>query len=381
MKKLTILLTTDHYPPAVNGIVSHVLMLREELQKRGHRVIVIAPELDKKQRKEKDVFFFPAFPFPVSAKVRFIIPFDFEIEKKILSYPIDIVHNHLFLTGYFGMRIAEKKKIPTVATFHTFLRQYVDWIAPWAKSITHPVANLVGRDYFKDNSFVIAPSVKAVDELHKMRVKPPVHLLHNGIELHLFRDATPDAFREAFFIDIRRPLIVITGILETGKNISLAIRSIQKLRKSIPAVQLVIIGDGKKRKALEKMIFKNGLARHVFITGFIDRKLIASANKAAHVILFTSDTDTFPTVVLEALASAKPIVAIRDKAVSELIQNEKNGFLVAKNPTSIATALEKIITDDSYAKELGKQSLLLSKKFSMKIYADKLEKLYEEVTA
>lgn len=378
MKKLTILFTTDQYTPTVNGIVSHIVILKEELQKRGHRVIIVAPKL-KKQKKEKDVYYLPAFPLPIRAKDQFTIPFDSKIEKKILSLPIDIVHNHLFLTGYFGMRIAEKKQLPVIATFHTFLRQYVDWIAPWAKTITHPVANLVGRDYFKEHALILAPSLKAKAELHKMRVKTPIQLLHNGIDIALFQKAKSYDFVSKFFIDPQRPLVVITGILEQGKNVALAIRSIQKLRKTMPTIQLVIIGDGKKRKQLEQLIFKLGLARNVFITGFLDRKMIASANKAADVVLFTSDTDNFPTVVIEALASGKPLVAVKDKAVSELIEHGINGYLAAKNPTSIAASLEKIITNKKLIKKFGEKSLQKSKQLSIVSYVNTLEKIYEQM--
>lgn len=378
MKRLTILFTTDQYIPTVNGIVSHIVILKEELQRRGHRVIIVSPKL-KKQKKEKDVYYLPAFPLKFRAKDQFTIPFDSKIEKKILSVPIDIVHNHLFLTGYFGMRIAEKKQIPIIATFHTFLRQYVDWIAPWAKSITHPVANLVGRDYFKEHALILAPSIKAREELHKMRIKTPLQLLHNGIDLSLFQKAHAIDFAKKFYIDTQRPLVIITGILEQGKNVALAIRSIQKLKKTMPNIQLVIIGDGKKRKQLESLIYKLGLARNVFITGFLNRKLIASANKAANVVLFTSDTDNFPTVIIEALASGKPIVAVKDKAVTELIEHGQNGFLAAKNPTSIAAALEKIITDTRLAKEFGKVSFQKSKHLSIISYVNKLERIYEQI--
>ncbi len=378
MKRLTILFTTDQYTPTINGIVSHIVILREELQKRGHRVIIVAPKL-KKQKKEKDVYYLPAFPLKFRAKDQFTIPFDSKIEKKILSLPIDIVHNHLFLTGYFGMRIAEKKQISIIATFHTFLRQYVDWIAPWAKSITHPVANLVGRDYFKEHALILAPSLKAKEELSKMRIKTPIELLHNGIDIQLFQKASSIDFTKKFFIDTQRPLVIITGILEQGKNVALAIRSIQKLKKTVPNIQLVIIGDGKKRKSLEALIYKLGLARNVFITGFLDRKLIASANKAANVVLFTSDTDNFPTVIIEALASGKPIVAVKDKAVTELIEHNKNGFLASKNPTSIAACLEKILVDKKLTKSFGQNSFQKSKQLSITSYVDLLEKVYEQI--
>lgn len=376
---MTILFTTDHYPPSVNGIVSHVILVRQELQRRGHRVIVVSPKIGRTIKRENDVFHLPSFPLPTRAKDLFTIPFDVAVERKIMDIPIDIFHNHLFLTGYFGMRIAEKKGIPSVATFHTFMRQYVDWIAPWAKTITHPVTNFIARDYFKQHDIVIAPSVKAVDELKRIKVTTPVRLVHNGIDLNFYRGISSERFITKFLVDTNRPLILLVGIIEKGKNVDLAIRAIDKLRKHIPNVQMAVIGDGRLRPHMERLVHKLHLSRHVFFTGFQDASVIASANKAADIAILTSDTDTLSTVLMEALAAGKPIVAVNDKAVIELVHSGKNGYLVKKRPTELAHALETILSNKEKSQTFCKESILMSKNFSLIKCVDNLEKLYYEL--
>lgn len=376
---MTILFTTDQYAPNVNGIVTHILLVREELQKRGHRVIILTPKFGGRYKKEKDVFYLPSIPMPLRAKDLITIPFDPITERRIKKIQIDLVHNHLFLTGFLGMNIAETKEIPAVATYHTFLRNYADWIVPWARPITHPTANWVAREYFGNHHLVIAPSEKAVEELRQAKVKIPIHHIYNGIRLEPFYQATPTIFLEKFQLQKKHPLIVIVGTLEVGKNVDLAIYALHELLKKLPTAQLAIVGDGKQKKNLHRLVDALGLKKHVTITGFVDRELIASANKAADVVLFTSDTDTFPTVLIEAIASGKPIVSIRDKAVEGLVHHGENGLLTNKNPIHIAKALATIINSPHLAQQYSKKSLSLSYKFSIEKYVDQLEKVYKSL--
>ncbi len=376
---MTILFTTDQYQPNVNGIVTHILLLREELQKRGHRVLILTPKFGRRYKKEKDVFYLPSIPMPLRAKDLITIPFDPITERKLKKIQIDIVHNHLFLTGFLGMTIAEKKNIPTLATYHTFLRNYADWIVPWARSITHPTANWVAREYFGNHQVVIAPSEKAVDELRQAKVKAPIQHIYNGIQLQPFYDATPDIFLRTFHLEKAKPLVVIAGTLEAGKNVDLAIYTMTELIKKIPEVHLAIVGDGKQKKNLQRLIDALGMKKHITITGFVNKDLIASANKAADVVLFTSDTDTFPTVVIEAIAAGKPVVSVRDKAVEGLVRHGENGLMTNKNPIHIAKALSTILKNPDLSKSYGKKSLTLSQKFSIEKYVDELEKVYKKL--
>ena len=373
---MNILFTTDSYSPQINGIVFHVLNLKKELEKRGHKVYVVIPKIKGKNNNGKEIFSLPAIPFMPRAKDMLTFPFSPSIEKKISKINFDIVHNHTFLTGYFGLSIAKKQQIPSLVTFHTLMRHYVDWILPWAKTITHPVANMVARDYFGEHNLVIAPSKKAEKELQKAHVKTPIKLLNNGITTDLFKNADTDLFINKFFIDTKRPLVTISGVLEKGKNVDLALKGIDIARKTIPNIQLAIIGDGKERKKIENMIIKLGLQRNAFITGFLSQKLIASANKASDLILFTSDTDTFPTVIVEALFSGKPIVAVKDMAIEQLVHHEVNGIIVPKNPLAIGKAITALLSDKKKQQVFSRESLKMSNKFSLKNYVDEIEKIY-----
>ncbi|QBD79300.1 glycosyltransferase [Ktedonosporobacter rubrisoli] len=376
----TILLTSDSYPPAVNGIVTHLLLLRKELERRGYRVLTIAPRRREGPASEENVLYIPSFPLPLRGDNFVTLPFP-ELEKHpLLRSPIDIVHNHLFLIGMLGLRVAQKRNIPAVVTYHTFFRQYSDWTIPWIpKTVRYPLINALARSYFQQHRLIIAPSHKAIDELQQARVKAPIKLITNGIDLARFRLADPQLFRQRYGLAPGKPLVTLTGILERGKNVDLAIRSLARLRNMLAEVQLIIIGDGNAREALEELVARLRLRKQVMITGYLDRAMIASAAAATDVVLFTSDTDTLPTVVIEGMAAGKPVVAVRDDAVLDLVYHRYNGLLVAKDPLQLAEALAYILTQREQARRYGENSRKLAEAFSIERYVDQLEQLYSSL--
>lgn len=379
---MNILFLTDHYTPTVNGIVEHVTSVKQTLKKRGHRVYVVAPKARRGFiEKEEDVFRLPTvMPFPLKPPDILTLPFDYKIEKQLMNIPIDVIHSHLFLTGILGMRIAQRKNIPQVATLHTLFRHYADWSFPWAeKNIKYTLTDWFTRSYFERYDTVIAPSTKAIDSLLAAKVKAPIRLIYNGIDLNLFQKAKDTDFFKNFKVEKNRPIVVVGGRIDKGKNIDLAVKSISLLKKHIPDIFLVIMGDGTLRKDTEKLIKKLGLSKHVLITGFVDKTMVASINKAANVALFTSDTDTLSTVLIETAAAGKPIVAVYDKAVTDIVGHEKNGLLVPKDSEAIANALMRLFSQKKLIRQYGIQSQNIGKEFSLDRCVDQLEELYREL--
>ena len=233
-------------------------------------------------------------------------------------------------------RIAKKLKIPSVVTIHTFVSQYFAWMLPRAQAFTRPIADAVTRNYYNRFDLILAPSLKAVDELEHAHVSAKNRSLPNAIDQKIAQKITDKDFYEKWDINPRHPLSIIVGSLEKAKNIDVAIKSWALVVRKFPEAHLAILGDGTQRPALEKMTAELQLQNNIIFTGFVDPNMIASANHAADVVFFTSDTDNFPTVLIEALTAHKPIVAVDDKAVVDLVIPGKNGELAPKDPVMLA---------------------------------------------
>jgi 1,2-diacylglycerol 3-alpha-glucosyltransferase len=381
---MNILFVSDHYLPVVNGVVKQMVTIKEELEHRGHKVIIVAPKYDRKSKRSEqieNVFYLPSMPFFLRPQDRLSLPFYSKIVKKLLDMDIDIIHSHGFLSSSLGMKIANEKGIPIVVTLHTSIQEYTRWLLPWAKSITPPITNWITQLYFNQFDTVIAPSIKAVKNLKKSKVTAPIALMHNGIDIDHIRKVGPEAFREKYGIAHATPLVIIVGRIDYGKNVHLAVKAMKKVVNVVPDAKLAIIGDGELRKKMVSLIKKLKLQDSVFITGFIEHDMVLSATQAATISLMTSDSDTLPTVAIEAISCGKPMVAVQDDAITAIIRHGENGLLTAKDVNEIAAAIIRLLKNKKLRENYSKSCLKKCGQFSIRSYVNELELLYKNLIA
>lgn len=378
---MNILIVTDQYTPAVNGIVTHIVLLKEAMEARGHTIYIVAPDFGPNTAPEKNVFRMPSVKFPPRPVDRFTLPWNKKVENSLDHLEFDVVHNHLGLLGYLGTRIAKKRKIPNVATLHTPFTQFERWSFPALLPFSGGFLNWLMRSYFKNYDLVLCPSARSADELLAAHIKAPVRILHNGIKLSTFENSSADLFYKTFKVDKKRPIISWVGRVESGKNADLAVLAHKEVIKKVPDALLVIVGGGILLDKTRKLAEEQGLADHILFTDVQHPDMVASLNKAAKLFLFTSDTDNLPTVVIEAMACGIPIVSLKDKAVLDLVDDGKDGFFTTKDPLDISEKILSILENPKKQKELGAGSLKKAQGFSVEEYAKTLEGIYEKLIA
>jgi len=106
----------------------------------------------------------------------------------------------------------------------------------------------------------------------------------------------------------------------------------------LPNVRFILVGDGVLRKSIERLIRKFALQQHIILTGW--RRDIPDILSATDVFVLTSLWEGLPVAALEALASAKPVVATYTGGISEVIVEGENGFLVS--PTDMQGMCKKL---------------------------------------
>ena len=138
--------------------------------------------------------------------------------------------------------------------------------------------------------------------------------------------------------------------------------------------KVLIIGEGKQRKYLESLIRKYNLENHVFLLGRIPEAF--KYLKAFDVFVLPSLKEGFPWIVLEAMAARVPIIATRIGALPEIIEDEKEGFLVkSKDSQVIAEKILKLIENPQFTQKLSNQAREKVEKFSFFNMIQETEKL------
>lgn len=170
-----------------------------------------------------------------------------------------------------------------------------------------------------------------------------LRLLPNGVNLARFTSAGP---REG-----TRPVVIGTvAALRPEKNIARLIRALARLPAAAPA-RLVIVGDGPERAALEALAAAQGVGAQVEFAGHHPDP--APLYAGFDIFALSSDTEQMPLTVLEAMASALPVVATDVGDVADMLDAANRPYVVAREDGALADALAGLVARRDLRATLG----------------------------
>lgn len=185
--------------------------------------------------------------------------------------------------------------------------------------------------------------------------------VHNGIDVTQSQATrTTTEIREEFGIAPSRQIVGIVGNIQPWKGQDVVIRAVALLRKEVPDIVCLIIGDVSKSfqldvaylDSLQRLIADEKLHGHVIMTGY--RRDVASYMNAMDVVIHSSiDPEPFGRVLLEAMSVRKPLVAAAAGGVPEIVVDGTTGFLFTPgDATELAAHLCDLLRD------MGKRTLM-----------------------
>ncbi|MDB5692250.1 MAG: glycosyltransferase family 4 protein [Alphaproteobacteria bacterium] len=167
------------------------------------------------------------------------------------------------------------------------------------------------------------------------REKIAVH--HTGVDAGLFRSRDRAAAKAA--LGVEGPLVVTAGALIPVKGQRLALAAIAQM----PEANLIIVGDGPDRPALEALARAKGLGERVRFLGAQPHDALPALLGAADVLLHTAEREGLANVWVEALACGTPAVVTETGAAHEVVDRPAAGRIVPPDPRAIASALRALI--------------------------------------
>lgn len=177
-----------------------------------------------------------------------------------------------------------------------------------------------------------------------------------------------------------KSLILTVGRLIPSKGFDVLIRAFSRAAKVAPEWQLVLVGDGKERHALEALAEECGVGDRVVFTGTV--KGVGAVYKKAEIFVLSSFFEGFPNVLCEAMAHGLPVVATDcDYGPSEIVRPGMDGLLVpVKDEHAMAEALRQLMSDEAARKRMGEKAQEILERFSVKSVMEKWDALVREVT-
>ena len=223
---MRVALFTETYLPYINGVVTHVKILKEGLEELGHQVLVVTADPHTRKHFVKDnVLHCPAHEFKRFYGYGVASPVSYRRLKIIEQFNPDIIHIHNeFGIGLFGISCAKILKKPLVYTLHTMYDDYLYYVAPQrlinvAKKVTHDYTRFLANRA----TALTGPSKKCQEYFRNAGVYKDVNVIPNAVELESFSPHNIDpahkkAFREKYNLDDDLMLACFVGRLGREKS-------------------------------------------------------------------------------------------------------------------------------------------------------------------
>jgi len=172
-------------------------------------------------------------------------------------------------------------------------------------------------------------------------------------------------------------LIGSVGNLRLEKNHIELIRAMAELRKLVPNVRAVIVGQGTEKRKLEKLIEQESLSDCMFLTGQIDD--IRPIVKLMDVFVLPSISDTFPNAALEAMSMGKAVILSDSGGSNEMVEHGESGLIYQAHDTSmLVQLLYRLAREPDTRERLGERArATVIAKYSFSRMIKDYEKLLE----
>ncbi len=189
------------------------------------------------------------------------------------------------------------------------------------------------------------------------------------------------AARRDLGIPADAPLIGTVCTLRPEKAVEVLLDAAALLRRDVPSLQVVIVGDGPERPRLEARAADLGLGGLAHFAGRRPRHDLANLLDALDVAVLTSDFEATPLTLLEFMAAAKPIVATRVGGIPGLVEDAVEAILVPpRDPSAVADAVRALLADPRRRSELGARARQRQRDaYDFEAMVRSLEQLYESL--
>lgn len=299
------------------------------------------------------------------------------MERAAVVY--DVLHSHYWLSGWAGVLLQDRLRVPLAISFHTLGRVKESVRAPGEprESLVRIAAE--AEVVARAGCVVASTPADAADLLEHYQAAPErLCVSPPGVDHDLFSPGDAAEARRCLGVGEDGRWIAVVGRIHPLKGIDVAIRALAHLEN----VRLLVVGgpsgpDGHaEMERLEALAAETAPGRVVFRPPVAHAEVVC-VYRAADVVVVPSRSESFGLVAAEAQASGTPVVAARVGGLAYTVADDQSGYLVSgEDPAAYAEAISGIIDDPEEAARLSAGAVAHASGFSWEATADRLLELY-----
>jgi phosphatidyl-myo-inositol alpha-mannosyltransferase len=345
------------------GVATHIRAQARALRGRGHDATIFGPASAPLSDGEIALCGSVSIVFGGTASGLGLVPRASRISDLFRTTRFDVVHVHEPLTPALPWSVLRLATAPIVGTFHVH-RERGHPLYPLARPMLSRLMKRLAR------RIAVSDAARRTVE----RYFPGEYdVIPNGIDLERFQRPAP---RPAC-VDAQHRHVLVVGRLEPRKGVDHLVRAMARVQERARDVRLLAVGDGPDRESLETLA-RAARADVRFVGRVSDEELPAYFQWADVVCAPALGGESFGIVLLEAMASAKAIVASRIDGYERLMLSAQCGRLVPPgDPDALSIAITALLEHDGEREACSHRGADFVREYDWSHLAQRLETIYD----
>ena len=341
-------IVTETYPPEVNGVALTVQGLETGLRQRGHAVSLVRPRQAIESEVADDTLLVRGARLPRYPGLKFGLP----ATRRLLALWKESPPDAIYVAtegplGWSAVRAARRLGIPVATGFHTRFDEYMRDYG--VRFLQHTALRWMRR-FHNSAQATLVPTRELADFLQAQGFHHPVRLARAVDAQHFSPSRRDEALRAQWGLGRDDLAVIYVGRIAAEKNLDLSIRAFDAIRQQHPTAKFVWVGDGPVRERLAQE------HRDFVFCGVQRGEALARHFASGDLFLFSSHSETFGNVTLEAMASGVPTVAFNYGAAREHLVDGVHGAAVEDDDAFMAAAL-RLAADPAVRRAMGEAAV------------------------